>query len=556
MELAKRFSKRLFHSLYFMQSSVKREEFYQRFVYSYVNRFQSQHSKAEKGGESDTPKKLKAVVPPQAADGISSYSSEDEDLVDGKEKRLELAWLPRVLEPALQLCRWALPTPAVLKIAGNGVGNKTPPTTRSVSEIIANIQRSKIGIEDWSLSDLTIGLFLIYLRQASVNPFEDVNGVQVSSDSMVQDLIYHSELAKGSYKDSTAALARNTMLRESNVLKFVKDSSVMRPGYYIGIDPRKKLVILGIRGTHTVYDLITDVVSSSDDEVTFEGYSTHFGTAEAARWFLSHEMGNIRKCLEKYEGFKLRLVGHSLGGSTAAVLAIMLRKKSVKELGFNPEIVSAVGYATPPCVSKELAESCSSYVTTVVMQDDIIPRLSPASLTRLRSEILKTDWMSVIEKEDWKSVIDLVTNAKQVVSSVQDVARKLSDYAKFGSSKHSSDGPIIKKIPTAPGVPLNDREVTDNAGAIKSGGAACKVPEELFVPGTVYCLKRNVDARTGSSGSRREYFTLWKRHPGEHFQRIVLSSNIITDHKCVSHYYALRDVLKGLPTSDDEDEFS
>lgn len=41
--------------------------------------------------------------------------------------------------------------------------------------------------------------------------------------------------------------------------------------------------------------------------------------------------------------------------------------------------------------------------------------------------------MSVLEKEDWKSVTDLVTNAKQVVSSVQDVARKLADYAKFRS---------------------------------------------------------------------------------------------------------------------------
>lgn len=91
------------------------------------------------------------------------------------------------------------------------------------------------------------------------------------------------------------------MLRESNVLKFVKNSSVMRPGYYIGIDTRKKLVILGIRGTHTVYDLITDVVTSSDGEVSFEGYSTHFGTAEAARWFLNHEMGTLRKCLEKHE---------------------------------------------------------------------------------------------------------------------------------------------------------------------------------------------------------------------------------------------------------------
>lgn len=110
-------------------------------------------------------------------------------------------------------------------------------------------------------------------------------------------------------------------------------------------------------------------------------------------------------------------------------------------------------------------------------------------------------------------------------------------------------------MPMASRVPVNDREVRDNAVAIENG-AACKVPEELFVPGTVYYLKRNVDAQTGggssSSSSSREYFTLWKRHPGEHFQRIVLSSNIITDHRCVSHYYALRDVLKGLPTSDDE----
>lgn len=113
--------------------------------------------------------------------------------------------------------------------------------------------------------------------------------------------MYYLELAKGCYRDNAAGLARNSMLRESNVLKFDKNSSVMRPGYYIGVDTRKKLVILGIRGTHTVYDIITDVVSSSDGEISFEGYSTHFGTAESARWFLHHEIGTIRKCLEKHE---------------------------------------------------------------------------------------------------------------------------------------------------------------------------------------------------------------------------------------------------------------
>ncbi|CAI9761399.1 unnamed protein product [Fraxinus pennsylvanica] len=118
----------------------------------------------------------------------------------------------------------------------------------------------------------------------------------------------------------------------------------------------KKLVILGISGTCTVYDVITDIVSSSHEEVTFEGYSTHFSTAEAPPWFLTHE------------GFRLRLVGHSLGGSTASLLAMMLRKKSFNELGFSPDIIFAVGYANPPSVCKELAESCSDFVTIVVMQ--------------------------------------------------------------------------------------------------------------------------------------------------------------------------------------------
>lgn len=68
------------------------------------------------------------------------------------------------------------------------------------------------------------------------------------------------------------------------------------------------------------------------------------------------------------QDFRLRIVGHSLGGAAAALLAIMLRKKSKTELGFSPDIVSAVGFGTPPCVSKILAENCASYVSTVVLQ--------------------------------------------------------------------------------------------------------------------------------------------------------------------------------------------
>lgn len=53
----------------------------------------------------------------------------------------------------------------------------------------------------------------------------------------------------------------------------------------------------------------------------------------------------------KFEvGFRLRLAGHSLGAAAASLLAIMLCKMSIKELGFVPDIVTAVGYATLPCL--------------------------------------------------------------------------------------------------------------------------------------------------------------------------------------------------------------
>ncbi|XP_020275936.1 sn1-specific diacylglycerol lipase beta isoform X3 [Asparagus officinalis] len=539
-----RMAKRLLLHLDSRKSLIWERDCYRGFASSILNRFLSGSAKIGKdadlgkeGRKSSNLGEKSQLKIPGSYDPELVKDSDDDEVSGWMWKKLELAWLSKALEPALQLYKWASTS------AGNSDPQVTPPSTRSLSEVFTKLQLSKSGIQDWSLSDLTVGLYLIYLSQASAGKVEDFKGVQITSDVTVQKLIYHIELAKGAYKDNATALARHCMLRERNIVKFVKHSSVLRPGYYIGIDTRNKLVIFGIRGTHTVYDLITDVVSTSDQEMSFEGFSTHFGTAEAAQWYLRHEMGTIRKCLEKHKDFQLRIVGHSLGGAAAALLAIMLRKKSKEELGFSPDIVSAVGFGTPPCVSKVLAEKCASYVSTVVLQDDIIPRLSVASLGRLRNEILETDWMSVLQKEDWKGILDLVTNAKQFVSSVQDVARRLSDYTKFRKMSATSDISISNNPVSLPKKPESEAKIVLN-------NLEEATPEELFTPGAFYYLKRDIEEGSGSVRSRESY-SLWKRNPGEHFQRILLSGNLISDHKCDSHYYALRDVLKSLPASDD-----
>lgn len=68
------------------------------------------------------------------------------------------------------------------------------------------------------------------------------------------------------------------------------------------------------------------------------------------------------------QGFELLLVGHSLGGATAALLGMLLRQDSEKVLGLYPEKIRVVGIGTPPCLSKVLAARCRDFTTTLVLQ--------------------------------------------------------------------------------------------------------------------------------------------------------------------------------------------
>lgn len=58
-----------------------------------------------------------------------------------------------------------------------------PASTRTFSEILSDLQRSKVSIKDWSLTDLTIGLYLIYLSQASAKDAQAFKGLHISCNN-------------------------------------------------------------------------------------------------------------------------------------------------------------------------------------------------------------------------------------------------------------------------------------------------------------------------------------------------------------------------------------
>ena len=109
----------------------------------------------------------------------------------------------------------------------------------------------------------------------------------------------------------------------------------------------------------------------------------------AIRWTLKKES----MCLQAMQdaGFRVTLVGHSLGAGAAALMALMFKAASVSN-------VTCYAFATPNCVDLALADECSGYVTSVVFRDDIVARFSPESLALLHRELTEFDLEPALQK--------------------------------------------------------------------------------------------------------------------------------------------------------------
>ncbi len=93
-------------------------------------------------------------------------------------------------------------------------------------------------------------------------------------------------------------------------------------------------------------------------------------------------LDSLLKCVgAEYPHYKLRLTGHSLGAGCATILGYILRQR------FPDLRVVAI---SPPggFLTYRLATECKSFVTSFVLDSDLVPRLSVATMEHLRNEIL------------------------------------------------------------------------------------------------------------------------------------------------------------------------
>lgn len=191
------------------------------------------------------------------------------------------------------------------------------------------------------------------------------------------------------------ALLAHSGLDQSDLIYANFENKYNQMPYCILIDHKWQSVVVSIRGTLSLEDCLVDVLVDPEplDELgrefgfDGEGQHCHSGVLACVR----HIMADLQrhKILQallsgvgaQYSHYKLRFCGHSLGAGCATLLGYIYRRD------FPDLKVVAI---SPPggFITWKLATECNDFVNSFVLDSDLVPRLSVASMEHMRDEVL------------------------------------------------------------------------------------------------------------------------------------------------------------------------
>lgn len=205
-----------------------------------------------------------------------------------------------------------------------------------------------------------------------------------------------------------------------------------RPGSALFLHEDNQIACFAVRGTATIHDVVTDIrqmpvpfpESESDktDEgddwtAVMRGHGLAVCGMSRAAVNLFREHIDVLTVLAR-KSYRIRIVGHSLGAGVATLLGTLVKRHLESNIKNESSILEddrlrVYGFASPSCVDATLSDYMQSFVTTVVLHDDVVPRLTPTSIRGLVKHLLhiRETWVQIHLKDDLMALTERARSA-------------------------------------------------------------------------------------------------------------------------------------------------
>lgn len=275
-------------------------------------------------------------------------------------------------------------------------------TITTLSETLRFTYSETLG--KWPIGDLAFGINYLMRKQGNLQ----VASVYAGSDSVqlkgpeiiaeLNNLLRFLTICMLFSKKPFLVFLESAGYSQEDVLLQKPKAGLLKPAFTIIRDQNSKCFLLLIRGTHSIKDTLTaatgavvpfhhSVLHDGGISNLVLGYA-HCGMVAAARWIAKLSTPCLLKALGEHPDYKVKIVGHSLGGGTAALLTYILREQ--KELSS----CACFTFAPAACMTWDLAESGKHFITTLINGSDLVPTFSAASVDNLRSEVTASSWLN------------------------------------------------------------------------------------------------------------------------------------------------------------------
>lgn len=327
------------------------------------------------------------------------------------------------------------------------------------------------------------------------------DGIDVSEEEL-DILAKYLDLAQWSYLTSQLAVEKLLRPLGYKLIRFDNATEPGRVGHFIAVHHQRKEVVISIKGTSTLADVLTDIIGKAIPH-TIEGdkeIRCHEGMYTAAQLLLEETMHLIEKFFVP-QGYRLFICGHSLGAGVSSLLGMFI-KQHLPTLNLQ-----VYAFATPACCSYDASLDCQDFVTSIVNNNDCVPRLSLMNIRTLNKLLAVLD--TKLEEKGLSP--DSFAKAKKYMTDLMSIDSTLlmtpRELTKFLDSEFSE--------------PRDDRFLD----------------LELYVPGRVVSIWNHVKDPNRVGGKVID-------GQSQVLRQIFVESNMVSDHSCDSYRHNLLHLLE------------